>query len=256
MKIIKFILVNIAFIIFVIFCAITITSTVRNIIIQEEVKDFISKASLEATIGEDTFIYSILDDTLDSDTIYYEDDYVLLGETGDIFIMPQSTFSTINLISGFISYSFGGHAGLNAYDKYNDEPVLVEAMGGSIDEMYVYVNGSEEENPDLYKPESRSVIGLRVLTSKENRLKASENAISKEGYDYNYLYIIEEKDKYYCTDFVSRVYSEISEALKIDENGWFVSTQDLYESSLTKVTYFKYVKDNKIYIYYLKKSIK
>ena len=41
---------------------------------------------------------------------------------------------------------------------------------------------------------------------------------------------------------------------QIDINGFHVSIQDLFRSRDTSITFVKYVKDGKTYIYYLKKT--
>ena len=105
-----------------------------------------------------------------------------LGTAGDIYVMPQSRIEYFPMLSSFISYLFGGHAGV-----ITENQMLVEAMGGTSEEGYVYWY-----NTDLLR-EERTVIGLRVDAPIEDRKQASSNAMSLVGKKYNYWFIFNTK---------------------------------------------------------------
>ena len=165
-----------------------------------------------------------------------------LGGVGDLFVMPQSRMDFIPFSMEFITYLFGGHAGVVAPNNK-----LIEAMGGSSDDMYV-----NENSTDLFY-EERTVVGLRVKTSLENRYKAVESAKTLVGKAYNYLFVLNTKDHYYCTDICHRIFSkEFGQDLSLDTNGFHVSSQDLIKSKDVFITYVKIVSGDETHVYYLK----
>lgn len=223
-------------------------ASIHNISMTEEIKKFIDSAIFEFE-SNGTYYYAVYTDTLDEDTITFnqinEDLYgsPTLGAPGDIFVMPQSRMEYFPFFSEFISYLFGGHAGVIVENKK-----LVEAMGGTSDQSYVYLMPT-----DLYS-EERTVVGLRVNASFEERMQACDNARSLVGKRYNYWFVLNTKDSFYCTDVCSRIYGkEFGMNYNIDTNGFHVSVQDLFRSNDTDITFVKYKSDGKTYIYYLKK---
>lgn len=224
-------------------------ASIHNISMTEEIKKFIDSANFDFE-SNGTYYYSVECDNLDEDTIELikinETLYgsPTLGAPGDIFVMPQSRMEYFPFVSEFISYLFGGHAGVVVENNK-----LVEAMGGSSEQNYVYLMPT-----DLYT-EERTVVGLRVNASIEERRQAAVNAKSLVGKYYNYLFVLNTKDAYYCTDVCSRSYGkEFGMNFTIDTNGFHVSVQDLFRSKDTSITFVKYKMDGKTYIYYLKKT--
>ena len=224
-------------------------ASIHNISMTEKIKEFIDSASFEFE-SNGTYYYSVQCEELDEDTIVFNkinDDLYgapTLGMPGDIFVMPQSRMEYIPFFSQFVSYLFGGHAGVVIENKR-----LVEAMGGSSNQSFVY-----NVPTDLYT-EERTVIGLRVDASLGERRQAAQNATSIVGKSYNYWFIFNTRDSYYCTDICSRIYGrQFGMNYQIDTNGFHVSVQDLFRSSDTDITFVKYKQDEKTYIYYLKKT--
>lgn len=223
-----------------------------NIRMQNQIKDFIENATFEKQVNNVRYYY-IESDEIDEDTIKFN--YSIsgnmmnptLGAPGDIFVMPESRMDYVPFSMEFITYLFGGHAGVVI-----DNNMLVEAMGGSKAQMYVFKNPT-----DLFY-EERTVVGLRVKdATKEERIKAVEAAKSIVGKPYNMLFVLNTKDRYYCTDICNRVYSkEFGQNFKIDKNGFHVSVQDLMKSDETMITYVKIVEEDIIHIYYLKNTKK
>lgn len=220
-------------------------ASIHNINMTEEIKSFINSATFEFE-DDNTYYYYVECDDIDETTITIkENNDPILGKTGDIFLMPQSRMEYVPFFSQFVSYLFGGHAGV----VIDDGKHLVEAMGGSSDQGFVY-----NENTDLYE-EERTVVGMRVNASIEERQQAAKNALSIVGGKYNYLFIFNTKNAYYCTDICARVYgSEFDMDYNLDTNGFHTSLQDLFRSKDTRITFVKYKIDGKTYIYYLKNS--
>ena len=222
-------------------------ASISNIIFSEKVKSFIDSAEFESEENNIVY-YTVEDDSLDEATITKKEviDNIykspILGAPGDIFVMPQSRMEYVPFCSSFITYLFGGHAGI-----VSDNEQLIESMGGSLDEGYVFLNET-----DLYS-EERTVIGLRVKAPYEDRKKALESAKGLIGKRYNYWFIINTKDAYYCMDICSRIYDEeFGLDYKLDENSFHATVQDFLFSKDTKISFVKYKHEGKTYIYYLK----
>ena len=220
-----------------------IVASVHNIKMNEEIKEFIDKATFEFQDGS-TYYYTVETEGLDCPTINTSNSAnPILGTTGDIFLMPQSRMNYVPFFAEFVSFLFGGHAGV-IIDNGNR---IVEAMGGSANEGYVF-----NYSTDLYS-EERTIIGIRVNATKEERETAAANAISLVNKKYNYLFVLNTDGNYYCTDLCSRVYGEeFGMNYNIDTNGFHVSLQDLFRSNDTYITFVKYKIGNQTHIYYLK----
>ena len=81
--------------------------------------------------------------------------------------------------------------------------------------------------------------------------------MSLVGEKYNYLFIFNTLNAYYCNDVCNRVYGkEFGMNYSIDTNGFHVSLQDLFRSEDTFITFVKYKQGDKTYVYYLKNSNK
>ena len=247
-KITAFVFEVIGSIVMCIFSYLFINASIQNIELLEEMKEFISCGELELEVGNVSY-YAVYTDELDSNTITFVQDEngnyrrPILGNTGDIFIMPQSRMEFFPMSSQIISYMFGGHAGIIV----DGGTALVEAMGGYGDESDITQNVT-----DLFD-EERTVVGIRVKASKTDRLVASENAKCLIGEKYNYSFIFNTKNSYYCTDICDRIYSEeFGLEYNIDENGFYTSVPDLLLSSDVEISFVKYIKDGRVYIYYLK----
>ena len=225
-----------------------IVASIHNIKMTESIKEFINSATFETEV-DGTYYYIVESDKITEDTIIRENvtDKPKLGNTGDIFLMPQSRMDYIPFFAEFVSYLFGGHAGV----VIENGKRLIEAMGGSSDEGFVF-----NQPTDLHS-ESRTVVGVRVDASLTEREQAAQNALSLVGEKYNYLFIFNTLNAYYCTDVCNRVYGkEFGMNYSIDTNGFHVSLQDLFRSKDTFITFVKYKQGDKTYVYYLKNSNK
>ena len=225
-----------------------IIASIHNIKMTESIKEFINSATFETEVNG-TYYFTVESDKITEDTIIRENitDKPKLGNTGDIFLMPQSRMDYFPFFAEFVSYLFGGHAGVIIENGKR----LIEAMGGNSDEGFVF-----NEPTDLHS-ESRTVVGIRVDASLEERKQAAQNALRLVGRKYNFLFILNTKNAYYCTDVCNRVYGkEFGMDYSIDTNGFHVSLQDLFRSEDTFITFVKYKQGDKTYVYYLKNSNK
>ena len=92
-------------------------ASIDNIKTQNQIKEFIKDATYERQVGNIKFYY-IESDEIDEPTItlnYSTTGNMMnptLGAPGDIFIMPESRIDVIPFSMEFITYLFGGHAGI------------------------------------------------------------------------------------------------------------------------------------------------
>lgn len=222
---------------------------IENIIIQEDVRDFIESAEYEKTEGLYHY-YAVYTDEIVEETITYDHlGNPNLGATGDIFYAAKSYMDVAPFTAEFLGFYFGGHAGIIGYDESRKVNQLVEALGGSPDENYVDLTRTS----DILKVDDRNYVGLRVKAPIQDRQKAWDYALTRVGKPYNYLFIINTKERYYCTDLVARCYGkEAGMNYKIEWNGFATSTQDIHLSNDTYISFVKIKIGKEYHIYYLK----
>jgi|SRR5690554_2827665 len=105
------------------------------------------------------------------------------------------------IMSPLSKYFYLGHASINITD---DGSRIIEVFGNSsnpennvVAESLNTWHISDEDTPN--------VIGLRIKgTSEEQRNKIVDYAKSKIDYSYNYTFLFNRSQSFYCTDLVSR----------------------------------------------------
>lgn len=247
-------------------CYIIADSTINGIRANLKVKEFIKQDATtieykNTEYGWNTVIHKIkTDKEIDLDTIKYDEEKMILGNTGDFFIMPESAVSKMLILNSAMTFLFGGHAGMVGYN--DNVPALYEAMGGSRTELYVYERDyiNSKAMVDLYLPEKRSIVGYRVSASIEERQSAYDFVKGQVGKRYNFLFIFNlinkniSLNRFYCTDLVTRSYDkENNMNYNLDSNNpIYVSIYDLAANRDSYITFFKYIDSNNvIHIYYL-----
>lgn len=153
-------------------------------------------------------------------------------------------------ISYLAEYFYIGHATVNSINP----KLIYEAIGNSAAE-----NGVRRVLNDwLYLDElTTSFIGLRVKGINDELAKQiDEYCVDKLSYPYNYTFIFNRKNSYYCTDLISRAYKEAKININYD---YFATTgNDVFLSENTYMIFYREVviKDGKNHfnIYYLKEE--
>jgi hypothetical protein len=172
------------------------------------------------------------------------------GFAGDILVSTQSGINNA-LLSGFISSTVGGHAGI-CVDKY-DAP-NVKIFDNQVIESSGLVGDDECQVYDKYywiDPNIHSeVIGLRMKTTEEQNKQFVENAVNFLGYPYNFSFIFNIKNSVYCSDLISRCASPLGFNLNKDNGP--TTIYDIIVSNDTYIFYYHlYDKDGVRHIYYL-----
>lgn len=227
----------------------------------------------------------------DNKNIFLDDDKTNIGQKGDIFVTQQSPFPNVFGFHQFMSYYFGGHAAI----KYDDTR-FVEATGfpDFDNESLLSIIFSKGEKGHGFTPTASlatgywmtpsrgsdyfdyfyrsKYIGLRPVNpfigqedAEENYDifidKALENAVTRIENEalYNFLFFLDMNRKYYCTDFVSRMYEDAYQnvvnskleyrnkgyAKKFNDDGFITSVNDLILTKDTYLTFYVEVKEEK-----------
>ncbi|MGM9971636.1 MAG: YiiX/YebB-like N1pC/P60 family cysteine hydrolase [Anaeroplasmataceae bacterium] len=229
-----------------------INSTVENIMIQTEIASFIKKGVYQEDISTRTEkYYKVSRETwmpdIPSFTEYNGRKYY--GSSGDILLGLEASAAGIPIISEFITYNFGGHASSVCYD-YNENGLYLD-NSFHIESSTVYDVGVVAVKGDFWNYASyrTEVIGVRVKTSEEKKKEAFNYMVSKLGSLYNSSFIFNTKDRYYCTDLISRAYETVGIDLNYD--GFYTSVLDLIASQKTYIFFYKIIRNGISYFYYL-----
>ncbi|WP_162146860.1 hypothetical protein [Acholeplasma granularum] len=229
----------------------------------------------------------------DSRNVFYDENKIEPGLKGDILLTFQAPFPYIPIIDPIISYWLGGHAALvsdnnkiiqstgmtsnglldlstmfsvilhRGYDETNK-------FGVSVQEVRNYWlkptrNETHAEYP-YYGEYYRTEILTTRLKYKDQSKKDEEIDIAvnfgKNQVDrglYNYLFIFDTKNKFYCSDLITRAFNDINRVndtdYNIDEDGFIPSIHDILLSDDIYITIYKETKSDGIHIYYLEDVI-
>ena len=188
------------------------------------------------------------------DSFYISDNQTLLpGRSGDILTDRQSNFDKIPFVHEAITTLVGGHAVIIGSD-YTDNNI------SSSEGTFIESTGLAEDGNNTSQISSsgirdisggrKTTVGYRVKTSKENRIKASINALSMVGNTYNYSFLFETKRNDYCTDLVKKAYLPLG--INLDYDRGVTSVQDISVSSHVFIFYYKFTTNKNVtHIYYL-----
>lgn len=223
----------------------------------------------------------------DKRNVFYDNEKQKLGNEGDIFVTRKSPFPTVPIIHQFISYYYGGHAAIVTYE--DDQQYFIESTGfpDSGENIFDYIFQRGNKPHDLHLTvvktsynswQTPSVsehyynyfyrdkyIGLRPV----NHFSEMENgdeiynkyingAIEKanekveEERLYNFLFFLNMRYKYYCTDLMGRIYDESYQkyvnddenyrssgyAKKMNDDGFITSVNDLILSKDTFIHFY------------------
>ena len=210
-----------------------------------------------------------------------------IGKTGDVFVTQESPFPNIFGFHQLMSFFVGGHAALN-----NGNNQFIEAVGfPQDDEKIINIikdpsNGSHDFSvgvrqsstnywmlPDFRGEKDISYpyygsyyrekfVVLRVKEINDDELKQTMIYANKHLENrslYNFLFITDTKNKFYCTDLISRSYRYGLNSNSIDENyprvlndnGFVTTVNDLILSRDTYVAVYVENTDGIRHVYYL-----
>ncbi len=232
-----------------VFAILSLDIVYENINTKFQLKNFIDNGVYIGNNGE-FFLYEVeIEQQLTTPSVTIDEDGNAYSQTpGDIFIYRKSTldenYPNIPLLVPFVSYYFGGHAGIIA-----DENNTIETNG-----TYSSAGANIVDlcpNNIFYNEANRDAVGLRVKAPEEDINTALDYFNNAIGMPYNYTFIFNKANSYYCTDLVARGFGkEAGLPYNLDVDGIATSVNDLIISKDTFITYYMIYKGNEKHLYY------
>lgn len=259
---IKF-LVCIFFIIFIalfIFCA---NGLFEKGAVKSEIANFKARAVFEKEAiiqGQNVSFYQVAKEYEYEDTtrFIYDSNRVsncYIGSKTDIIITNRNPLRNFNVaivsdIAGIFAQNFFvGHATINIED---DGSKCIESVGNDkIDNGVRIIDNNWIDTEVRYGNDAQTIIGLRLKnTTAEKRNEISEDLLDLLGYQYNYMFMFYSKNKYYCTDLISRVL--MKNGIRVNYDSFYTTGNDLIVSNETYIIFLcERIKEGYFNIYYL-----
>ena len=210
----------------------------------------------------------------------------MLGQQGDIFVTQESPFPSIFGLHQLMKFYVGGHAAV-----LDDQNRLFEAVGFPqpgeriIDMIKDPSNGTHEFNVGVRRSQTNYWINpqfrrvndpdhayygnyyrdsfsvLRVKGLNQDIIEAQNDYLNfhlENRSLYNFLFIFDRKNKFYCTDLVSRSYRYAFNRVKgdgydniLNDNGFVTTVNDLINAKDTYLIIYIENKDQIRHIYHL-----
>ena len=224
----------------------------------------------------------------DTRSVFYEsinDPYI--GQKGDIFVTTESPFPSIFGLHQIMSFFVGGHAALNTGENTFLEAVgfpnaderiidIIKDRSEGLHDYSVGVNMSSTNywmTPNFRHEQDRdfpyygsyyrdTFMVLRIKNVNDEILDDVMNYAYRHLENrslYNFLFFIDTKNKFYCTDFMSRSYRYAFHPSQPDyrypkllnDNGFVTTVNDLILSKDTYLSVYIENIENIRHIYYL-----
>lgn len=201
-------------IILICFFIFIVNGTAEHFVAQDKIADFKARAVGEPVKDErieNTYYYRVpAREGEDTSRNIFDFKRRLIGSQADIITSnrnPLRDYPVLReLVAPFAKYFYLGHTSINSTE---DGSRLVETIGNSIWSDNVvrettnnWITEEESYGNDYSSP---MIIGLRIKdTTPEQRDKMVAYARSKIGYHYNYSFLFNRANSFYCTDIVSR----------------------------------------------------
>ena len=227
------ILFLIGFLFFIIIYCI-IYAEIANNDINHIIKDFTSRGELVYETY-DTQFYKVKPqyDYEDlSNPVLREYDSTYIGTTGDIFITdrnPQDNF----FLTGYLSNRVWiGHSALVIDDNGSKTAEIVGNLNWESNVVQTFTNwwSIEIDTPRLLLLRPKN-----ITVEQKNIIKESVN--EKLGLHYNYTFLFQGPNTYYCSDFVSRVMKEAN--IDLNKDRLFTLGEDFIRSKDLYIAYYK-----------------
>ena len=231
-------------------------------IIKNEIEEFKSRGVFEEEIQYNGVIikkYKVKPEkeyeNIEKPSINIERENYYLGSKLDITItsrnpLRNSSFALASDVAGFFSKNFFiGHATINSTSSGT---YYIETVGNDKEKNEV----REERNiwfESEIKPgdDNNTIIGLRIKgIDGETEEKIVSKLREKIGKKYNKLLIIPLKNRYYCTDLITRTLKE--EGIKINYDHFYATGNDIIVDDDTYLIYYiSRISNKEFELYYL-----
>lgn len=279
-------IIKIAFFLFIGFLIFLTGQTVAETIkVEREIKKFMKKGVYQEHISAEGIIeyYKVSRETYHPDelirTPFYNGNLETPGDEGDLFVTRQAPLPDMPGFYEFVSFYFGGHAGYvddknsiyETYGFYGPDENLIDVIINGGEDTYVDTsdnywldpNYRNEDHPYYNKFGSyyrKEWIGLRIKGIQEEEIKQVTQYmkhLAEIKAQYNHLYVLFTKNKYYCTDMMSRGFASIKDSegdkkYNLNLDGVATTVNDLILSKDTYISYYVMTtKDNVKKVYYI-----
>lgn len=256
----------------------------EHIMIKQEIKKFTKQGVLQEDISTDLIkYYKVSRETYYPDELmrdpFYNGDLESPGAEGDIFVTQQAPYPTLPGLYEFVTFYFGGHAAYIGADNIIYDIAGYPEVGETF--LGVFFKGGKSTivsdsynywlDPDFHRPDEgnyrhfgsyyrKEFFGFRVkgVTEEDiNHTSAYMQHLVDIKAQYNFQYIINRKNRYYCTDMMERAYASITKSdgkpkYNLNNDGVAVTVNDLILSKDTYLSFYvKTDKDNVKHIYYI-----
>lgn len=178
---------------------------------------------------------------------YYDINYMYPGSFCDILVTTDSSIE-VPVIHSLLDLTVGGHAGLCGM-YYADKYYTITDYD-SIDTAY-----NETDNKTTIYPKNRwndyvefpSYFILRVNLTVDEMYTVFNEVVSSLGDPYNLTFLLDTKNKSYCSDLISKAFRKVNINLNYDYGATTVI--DLLESKYTEIVGYK-IRKNGINFFY------
>lgn len=258
----------------------------EHIAIQREIRQFVQRGVLDEINSTDTIkYYKVSRETYYPNELvrnpFYSNNYLKPGAAGDIFVTQQSPLVAYPGIHEFVTFFFGGHAAMvdqnnKIYETIgipnSDEKLLDVIINGGADTHVVGGIGNYWLDPNFRREDSfdpsylafgswyrNKWIGLRVKGVTQDDIDYALAYVedkAEQKAQYNFLFVLFTKNKYYCTDIVSRAYEAVKneegkQKYQFNRDSIAVTVNDLILSKSTYISYYVTTMNNVKHVYYI-----
>ncbi len=157
-----------------------------------------------------------------------------VGTKGDIYLTSRNPVAGSLILKKLSDLIWIGHAGMVIND---DATKTIETTGNDVNNQnYVRILDNTWAKDSLENTKEYAVLRVKSITE-EDIDKVIETSIRKIGSNYNYLFLLNTKNKYYCTDLISRSYRENNINIS---NGILATTgSDIILNNNTYLVYYR-----------------
>lgn len=231
-----------------------INGLIENLYVRKQIHDFKARGVLVYET-DDTKYYEVrkmydYEDNTKHVLTDYSSPYV--GFTTDIFVTSRNPLPGSVLLGTLSHYIWIGHAGI-VIDPEGKQTIEITGTDVNNSVVSVYENTWLNDSLDYTK----EIVLLRVKNMDEEKAKKTVDYLeSKIGSGYNYSFLFNRSNTFYCTDLVSRAIA--SSGINVNYDYLATTGSDLIVSPNTYIVYYRerIVKDGRVTfnVYYLGKE--
>lgn len=257
------VLISILFVLFIWGMLFVTNGLIEKKVVKEEINSFKERGTYDKTIdinGQKVDMYKVfpLYDYEDASSFVFDNSLTskhYIGSKTDIILTnrnPLRMYQTaiVRDIADIAARNFYiGHATINLSD---DGSEVIECVGNDednngvriVEQAWIY---TEVRNGN----DAQAIIGLRIKDiTNETKEKICDGLRELEGKGYNYLLPFYVRNKYYCTDLISRVLYK--EDINVNYDYFYTTGNDIIISSSTYLIFLcERIEEGYFKIYYL-----